>query len=887
MNIVNKLTFRHLKENKGRTIVTTLGICVSVAMITAVFVSVASFMKFFGDVTVFESGNKHVEYYNLSNEQIEELKADDRIDEIGLYAELPEESDAFMVDSDSTHGVRVGNIYAADETNLKQMLTGRLDGELPKNEHEIAVEQSLIEKNNLKWKIGDTVTVTLGERYHYSYDYSQIEDFNEESEVPMVKEHMAGSWNVSDEQFEPAYDAQFKIVGVLYDNKPTKRYGKIVRGMSSEEKKSLTNAAVTLKNPNYKSLDVIEDISKSIGVDTNYIYGDLYMKINKDYLQSKLAIDRESILATTIMPMGIVVLIIIMIASVVLIYNSFGMSLSERTRYLGMLGSVGATKRQKKQSVYFEGAALGLVGIPLGIIGGVIGIGVTLEIVGKKIVETGMLMGVDDSNIKFQAVVPLWAVVGVVIFSLITIFISAVIPAKKASSITPVEALRQSNEIKLKAKKVKSPKYIRKIFGYEGELAHKNLKRNGRKSRVITASIAISVILFLSVNYFCSMFTRVNSQMDVPYQIEINCTIEDMEKIKTAVLDFEKVEDAYALSNSMLYMGKNYPVDYDNALGTNETLTNAYKDLWNSNKTINIFSIEDELFNKICSDNGVDYKPYYDIENCSQKMLLLNNLSRKEGGSGVFNDKAIGSKLHSISTDDENGNKIDYYYQVQNLIDYKSDNKFFSLSPKNYFIAFVPNSASVEMNSQIFKSDSIVWTELCVETSEHKDTAEKISKYVDENAINANIFDVAENMESINTILFVLQVFIYGFITLITMITIANIINTISTSIALRRKEFAMLKSVGATQKGFYKMVCLESLFYGLNALIVSIPLSLLISLGFNKIVGRGDVPFEIDFLLYACVIFAVFLIIGFSMLYSVKKIKKDSIIETLKQDIT
>lgn len=96
-----------------------------------------------------------------------------------------------------------------------------------------------------------------------------------------------------------------------------------------------------------------------------------------------------------------------------------------------------------------------------------------------------------------------------------------------------------------------------------------------------------------------------------------------------------------------------------------------------------------------------------------------------------------------------------------------------------------------------------------------------------------------------------------------------------------------MLKSVGATQKGFYKMVCLESLFYGLNALIVSVPLSLLISFGLNKMIARGDVPFEIDFILYACVILAVFLIIGFSMLYSVKKIKKDSIIETLKQDIT
>ena len=149
MNIVNKLTLRHLKENKGRTIITTLGICVSVAMITAVFVSIASFMKLYGDTTIFQAGNKHVEYYALSNEQISALKADDRIDEVGLYIDLPEESDGFKLDSDSANSARVGNIYAGDETNLKQMLTGKMDGELPKNEHEIAVEQSLLEKNKI------------------------------------------------------------------------------------------------------------------------------------------------------------------------------------------------------------------------------------------------------------------------------------------------------------------------------------------------------------------------------------------------------------------------------------------------------------------------------------------------------------------------------------------------------------------------------------------------------------------------------------------------------------------------------------------------------------------------------------------------------------------
>ncbi|MDE5671714.1 MAG: ABC transporter permease, partial [Eubacterium sp.] len=376
----------------------------------------------------------------------------------------------------------------------------------------------------------------------------------------------------------------------------------------------------------------------------------------------------------------------------------------------------------------------------------------------------------------------------------------------------------------------------------------------------------------------------VNNDMDVPYQIQVNCKYDDMDELKKAILDMDNVDDAYGLDSSQLFLGKDYPADYENALGSDETLTNAYKNLWQSNKTMMLFGIEDDMFNKLCEDSGIDYKPYYNVENNSLKIVLLNNLSRKTGGSGVFNDKAIGSRMEWFWNTDDDGNEMIFYYQVENLVDYKSDNELFSLVPKNYFAAYAPYSAIHNVTSDVYNE---TWTNLVVVTDNHKDVAEKISQYSDDNGLQASIYDVAENLESINTILFVLQVFVYGFITLITMITAANIINTISTSIALRRKEFAMLKSVGATQKGFYKMVCLESLFYGLNALIVSVPLSLLISFGLNKMIARGDVPFEVDFILYACVILAVFLIIGFSMLYSVKKIKKDSIIETLKQDIT
>ena len=267
-----------------------------------------------------------------------------------------------------------------------------------------------------------------------------------------------------------------------------------------------------LKTLDTKSFATAKDIcEKACGDDENYA-------INSELLNSYLSFGENST-AKNLLPLVAIVLVIILIASVVLIYNAFAMSLSEKVRYLGMLASVGATKKQKRLSVYFEGLILGAIGIPVGILCGIVGIGITLKALGQKIISTGMIDGISEGVSMHVTVRPL-IIVLIVLISAITIFVSLLIPSKKASAITPIDALRQTGEIKIKSKRLKSPKIVRKIFGYEGEIAHKNLKRNGRKSRIITVSIALSVILFLSCNYFCDMFTRsMDIESSIPYQV--------------------------------------------------------------------------------------------------------------------------------------------------------------------------------------------------------------------------------------------------------------------------------------------------------------------------------------------------------------------------------
>lgn len=853
MNIVNKLTLRHLKENKGRTVITTLGICVSVAMITAVFVAVASFLHLIGDVTVLSGGDYHAQYSNISQEQLSNLKNDDRISQTGVY--ITPENFSFKLENGKTDRMSTSEILVGDKTFLNQMVICEYDGRLPENEREIAVEQSFLDKNDIKAKVGDKISLAEGYRY--------LEENGEESAVK-------GDYHYPDEKFSSNDYNEYSITAILHNNSST-RLQPVLRGMSIAEKSGVVNASVKLEKFNYNSLKVIKAIAKEYKIDE--------YSPNKDYLESVLSLDENSTLAKSILPMTAVILIIIMIASVVLIYNAFGMSLAERVRYLGMLASVGATRKQKRKSIYYEGAVLGAIGIPVGIIAGIIGIGITLEIVGQKIVSTGMIAGVIESNLEMKTVVPFYAIVGIVLVSVLTIFISCFVPSRRASKITPIDAIRQTNDVKLKSKKLKSPKAVRKIFGYEGELAYKNLRRNARKSRVITGSIALSIILFVSCNYFCNIFVQANDmELAIPYNVQVLVAYEQREKLISELEKIDDVEKYYAVNNKFFYVGKDYD-ELKKNFQDKKFLKSAYKNFFNSPHSFYVNIIDDEAFNELCKNNNIDSSDFYGDK---IKGVMLNDITHKGSGTEIFNDAIIGQ---TINYSHDVGETADLNYEISGLVKYDKDNYVCNLSPKNCLAFYIPFSQYFKASGNDANAEKTVL--LGIEAKDAKAVAEKVSEIFESgNYLESYVANIEEQLQIMNTTVFIIQVFIYGFVTLITMITVANIINTISTNVHLRRKEFAMLKSVGTTPKGFRKMISLESVFYGLKAILWGIPLSLIVSVGLNKMLGADAIPFIFDWKMYLAVIFAVFVIIGLTMLYAVSKLKDDSIVETLKEEI-
>ena len=852
MNIVNKLTLRHLKENKGRTLVTTFGIIVSVAMITAVFVAMASFLQLFADVSVVSEGNFAAQLSDGKLSSLDELYKDERIETVGLCDENYKQ---FKIDNGKSDRLATGSIGACDDGYFKMFIQADYDGTLPKTSDEIAVQSDFIEKNELDWQVGDIVSIPCGTR--------TMRDKDGEFDVK-------GAYSKG-EKFVRQEVKQYRITAILHQNNPTSEFAFLTY---SDNLKANPTVVFQLKTLNSKSLDVVNDIIDKANPGTS--------TVNNELLYSKLSFSSDSFVAN-ILPLVVILLIIIMVASVVLIYNAFAMSLSEKVKYLGMLSSVGATKRQKRFSIYYEGFILALFGIPLGIGAGVAGIGITLKALGKKIIATSMINGVTEQNVSMKVVFPIWAVLIVLGLSIITILISCSIPAKKASKISTISAIRQSDEIKVKAKTLKCPKYIKVIFGYEGELAYKNLKRNGRKARVITVSIALSIVLFLSCNYFCALFANETVAQDsMPYQIGVYL---DETNRESAIKEFENIDgidDMYSVTNLYYFVqkNKNYKNNFE-MFTDNKNLTNAYSREFSNRFAVLINMLDDDMFNEFCAKNGIDSKAYYNSNN-KCKLLLMNNVSHTANGKKVFTDNILGSSFKEAYYPEDN-----LQFEITDFVKY-SNTKPCNLNNIGVISLYMPYSQFVKVCKNINANDNQLSKYILgIETTDHQKVTEKLNTISDDGKYsNFSVVDFSEQMQAFNTIALVIQVFVYGFVALISLITIFNIINTISSGIASRKKEFAMMKSVGITPKGFNKMIMLESAFYGIKAVIFGLPISALISFGMHKALNNSTTTFSIDYLLYLIVALVVFAIIGMTMIYSVKKVQQNNIIETLKDDI-
>ena len=857
MNIVSTLTLRHLLSNKKRSVVTILGIAASTALISAIVLGVFSFFKFFGFLSIQSDGNVHAQFDEVSPQQYEELLEDDRIAAVGLR-EMEEKNTGVRMINDREDRFRVGNIDHVDENFLNMKVISDYDGNLPENSSEIAVEEQFLADNGLDdLKIGDTLTFEQG----YRYIDDELEGFM----------YRAGNYR-SDEEFAALSTETCTVTAILHGNKPTNGWD-ILRGLDAGyfPATDKSQVLIALKKCDHTALKQLKSIVSDYGIEKR--------DYNTEYLISCFAVEGSAGVYKSFFVMMAVALAIVIATSVILIFNSIGMSLTERMRYLGMLASVGATAKQKRFSIYFEGLILGLIGIPLGLLFGYIGTRITLSVLGSKLLEAEIFVGAEGMRGSIPIVCAPSAIAAIVFFAALTILISTYIPAIRAAKIMPIDALRQSNVVKVKARNLRVNPLIRKIFGYEGELAYKNIKRNGVKGRVITATIAVSIILFLTINFFCNSVARANKyELDIPYQVVASCSLSESDKLRSAISEMEGVDDVYSAGMIQFLFKKGK--DSKDVLANTDIADPKYL-LPTFEKMdfdgMAVLVLDDEDFDRILEDNGLNKEEYYGD---TLRGVLLNDYFHDNKPSRIFDDEILGQVLHY---DEEQGNPP--AIEMAAFIKYDPGNKVLDMIPKANVAAFVPASMYYEKAKEVLPEEKLTM-DLGVETSRHEEVHDRIYSLMEsEGYHNYYCADLADTVKAMDTITLLLKTAMYGFTVLLTLIAIANIVNTISNGVLLRRKEFAMYKSVGMEDSGFKKMIRLETLLYGFKALLWGVPISLLLSYLMYNSFDTALYTFNPDLFMYAVVVIAVFGILGISMALSISKIKDDNIIEALKED--
>lgn len=838
MNILNKFTIKSLKLNKKRTIVTIIGIMLSTALICGVAGLVSSFQNSLIDWARTNDGNYHVTFKNVASDKAQYVTENQKVKDYFLSSSL---GWANLEGSKTTNKPYL-HVLAYDKKALENYGVVLTDGRLPQNPNEIIITESILTGARVSLKIGDTITLNIGTRksnddYYLNDDALYTED---------------------DESIVDTKEKTYTIVGFMQTLDVEKFYSPGYSALTyMDETPSAIDISVLYKSPKeYEK--TTKDICKTLNLNFDE---DVY--VNSDFLRFQ-GVMSYGMLRVLYAIAGVVIFIIV-ISSVFVIRNSFSISVAEKNRQYGMLSSVGATSKQIRRNVIFEGMVIGLIAIPLGILFGIVAIMILLKVVNYLL--TDMLSG-----LGFTYSINLLAVLISVAISIITIYLSCLIPARKAAKISPIESIRGNNDIKINSKKLRTSKLTKKLFGIGGVIASKNLKRSKKKYRTTVISLVISIFIFISLSSFLTLGTKTSQfyYMDFKFNVYVHSLSDANTQIYEKISKLGNIDNsAYCYQSSLDIDNIKYASEFGKKFLENDPQPTG----------IAFMVYNNEYFKKYIKEIGLKESDYK-----TAVILLDYDTFYNEDGSKTVD------RIYSLKSGDKVNVKSGDKEKTLTI------SKFTDVKPMGQEAVYYDHGiivVSEDYIKEVFKedvnnSDYYHLSDLFIKSSKPQELENTLNDLIKQGGdyYGLTVFNYETYMKQEQRMLLVVKIFLYGFITVITLIGVTNIFNTITTNMILRSKEFAMLKSVGMSSKEFNKMIRLESIMYGIKSLLIGIPLGILGSYGMYKAFAQGiDLGYTLPLPAIIISIVFVFIIVGITMKYSLNKINKQNIIETIRKD--
>lgn len=855
MNIFHKIALQGLIKNRTRTLVTIAGVVLSTALITAVATFGLSLLRYMTEGAIASYGSWHAGFYGVDEAFVQAQRRDGAVASVAACQEIGYAALRGGQNPDKPYLFVLGMDEAAMDTMAIDLLSGRL----PQTDREVLVPAHVAANGGVKLVPGDTITLSLGYRVDAGAALGQ---------------HNA--LRPGDETLVPLFTRTYTVVGICqrprFEERSAPGYTLITRPDTALASCTFS-AYVTLNNPR-----ALPSYTARTAQQHAYVHNDnvlRYMGLSSDRMFTSL-----------LYAAGGILLALILLGSVFLIYNAFSISMSDRMHQFGVLMSVGATQRQLRGAVLFEGLCIGAIGIPLGLLTGFPSIALVLSLVRENF-----------GNVLYDSVplVPVLSVpvlAGAAALSLATLLLSAYWPAKKAASTPVMACIRQTGEIKVSPKDLKTSPLALRLYGLEGTLALKNFRRNRRRYRSIVLSLTLSVVLFVATRSFSESLGQIASQANVVTDFDIVLTAESMADDELIHL-YDKVKTAAGVTRSGYQAYAECPLSVPA-----DALSQAYwawKGPRSGNTTeeliVSFQFLDDASIRRIAGELGL---PAGEFSGDGGKLLALAKMQVSDAPIESVHDLddlftfpetdlsfPAGDGAHPAFT-----RRVSFQTFMPPdtpLVDSVSPDAyaFYLLIPysqKDRF-AFVDSVSLAQTKGITFLSDTPA-----------QSTAQIESILSGESVTCAtSIQNVRKLLEENRNILFIVKLFSGVFIAMISLIAVANVFNTISTNIKLRRRELAMLRSVGMADRDFGRMMRFECALYGTRTLLWGVPLSILFSMliWFGLDMGAGELRYVFPLTSLILSMLGVFLVIFVTMLYATSAIRKDNIIDALRDEMT
>lgn len=834
MKNYSTLTARYLKKHRGRTILTLVGIIIAIAMFTCI-----GSIYYSGINSEIERAKKdgdfEVVFYNASKDKVNILASNAEIKNGGI---VKEEGILQIDNSQLTESLRKLNIKAYDGAAFKDIFRIKIaEGRFPQNSSEIIVDKKFYTILKDK-KIGDTLIGELGSKEGVTSQcqYTVVGSYESEAVTNLAISYL--DIKASEESNKYSYFANLK------------------------QKKGKVDLASKIAKANSVKLDVHSSLL--------YLLGEGPDKEKNNDLEKVFGLIA-----------GFVVL-----CTVVVIYNAFNISVMERIRHFGILRSIGATKSQIRRLVFKEAAIMSVIAVPMGVLIGFAGIMITFNLI-----MDGFL-GTFEIGFYPQVII-VAAALGIV-----TVFVSAFFPARTASKVSPIDAIRGTMVVKGDKVKGRSGLWAKLIFKFEGQVAYKNIKRSRKRFYITCISLVISVVMFVFFSNFIDIYIQSNKILMQNIKIEAAFTQQDKDgpslsrKVGEDISSFEGIKEIFKANFSVIPYSIDKSKVNDNFVTSIKKLktTKEYKDKYIINGT-QLAGYDENTFRLLTEENKlkIDYESF----NKNNEIIIFH----KAGGFDEDNKRFYGgftkykvgdeitlpilnNKYLKEPKEEELKKLIDsgktITFKVAGVVDYEVINN--SLIFDSYGMI-----VSSENYEKLTGEDGLGIIAVNFESVDYSSKYyEKFNIIADEN--KAGYYDVYTLKKQSDNMQNQMMILVYGFIGLIILISTVNIINTVTINLLVKKREYATFKAIGMTKGQFKKLVLLEGALFGIIACIIGLPLAFLLTyFGVVQSNPMGDIGYRAALWPYISGGLGIIAITLLAALFPLRKLNDMNIVEALR----